>query len=158
MSWSYSGNPGSSARDNVRFLIGDTDTCDQLLQDGEINWVLTQYNNVPMNAAIRCAETIMSKFSRMCDESVGQVKMTYSQKAKSYKSLRDELVNRLATEDMTPFAGGISVTSVQTVAANTNRVRPDFTKHMMENDQISPWVTSNTYNPNAAIAGSGGGE
>lgn len=143
MAWTYSGDPGQSALDAVRFLIGDTDECEQLLQDGEIKWLLNQYNNGPMNAAIRACETIMSKFSRLMDENVGQVKLTYSQRAKAYRDMRNDLVNRLATEDMTPFAGGISQAQEQATAANSDRVKPDFTKHMMENKQISPWVTSN---------------
>lgn len=145
MSWSYSGNPGSSPKDTVRFLIGDTDRCDELLQDGEITYVLGLYNNAPMNAAIRCVETIMSKFSRLADESVGQVRISYSQKAKSYREMRRDLVNRLSTEDMTPYAGGVSVSDEQSVSLNTDRVRPDFTKHMMENWQISPWVQNGSW-------------
>ena len=148
MAWTYSGNPGDSAKDLVRFLIGDTDNCDQLLQDGEIEWLLSQYNEVgAMNAAIRGCEVIAAKFSRMCDEAVGAVKITYSQKAKAYRDMRDDLTNRLATEDMQPFAGGISISQVKQVNQNTDRVRPDFTKHMMENEQISPWTTGNWYNP-----------
>lgn len=156
MAWTYSGNPGSSAKDNTRFLIGDTDSCEPLLQDAEIEWVLSQYNNSPINAAIRCVETVMSKFSRLADENVGQVRIQYSQKAKAYRTMRNDLVNRLATEDMGPFAGGITKTSIQSNISNSNRVRPDFTKHMMENEQISPWVTSNTYNPEGALDGNGG--
>jgi hypothetical protein len=139
--WTYSGNPAHSAVDAVRFLIGDTNHCDQLLQDGEIAWVLGQYNNVPMNAAIRCCEVVMSKFSRMCDETVGQVSLSYSQKAKAYRDMRGDLVRRLATEDMTPFAGGISIAADQANINNNDRVKPDFTKHMMENQQIAPWVS-----------------
>ena len=146
MAWTYSGNPATSPKDTVRFLIGDTDKCDQLLQDDEIVWVLNLYNNTPNNAAIRCVETVMSKFSRLMDESVGQVKLTYSQKVKGYREMLRDLRNRLAMEDMAPYAGGISITDVNAIASNTDRVRPDFTKHMMENQQISPWV-SGSYNP-----------
>jgi hypothetical protein len=32
MAWSYSGNPGASNLDLIRFLIQDTDTTDQLVQ------------------------------------------------------------------------------------------------------------------------------
>jgi hypothetical protein len=140
--WSYSGNPGSSPKDATRFLIGDTNQCDQLLQDAEITWILGQYNNSPINAAIRCVETIMSKFSRMADENVGRVRIDFSQKAKAYRAMRDDLIHRLATEDMTPYAGGISVSDTITQVQNKDRVKPDFTKHMMENQQISPWVSN----------------
>lgn len=146
MTWSYSGNPGLNPKDTVRFLIGDTDQCDQLLQDAEITWVLGQYNNTPMNAAIRCCETVMSKFSRLADEGVGQVKISFSQKVKAYREMRADLVRRLSTEDSVSYAGGISVSDMQTIDANTDRVRPDFTKHMMRNWEISPWIGGNLSN------------
>jgi hypothetical protein len=33
MTWSYSGDPSSSSTDAVRFLVGDTDTNDQLISN-----------------------------------------------------------------------------------------------------------------------------
>lgn len=142
MSWSYSGNPGSSAKDQVRFLIGDTISSDQLLQDAEITWLLSQYNNTPINAAIRACETIISRFSRLADESVGQVKIQFSQKAKGYQNTLEMLKIRLLSEDCAPFAGGISVVQKQAQEMNADRVRPDFNKHMMENNQLAPWTTT----------------
>lgn len=141
--WTYSGNPNYSAKDQVRFLVGDTDSRDQLLNDFEITWVLSQYNNTPLNAAIRCCEAIISKMSRMASESVGRVKVEYQQKADSYRKTMLMLENRLAKEDAQPFAGGISIVQKRTNEQNTDRVRPDFRKHMMENDQIAPWTTEN---------------
>lgn len=142
--WTYSGNPGASAKDLTRFLLGDTDACDPLLLDGEILWLLSQYNNTPMNAAIRACETIIAKFSRLADETVGSVSVSYSQKAKGMRDMQATLRQRLATEDCTPFAGGISVAQEQATAANKDRVKPAFTDHMMENEQISPWVQNTT--------------
>ena len=141
MSWSYSGDPSSSAKDAVRFLIGDTDTCDQLLQDAEIQYLLNFYQQAPMNTAIRACEAIMTKFSRQANESVGQVKIDFNQKYKAYRDMQRELQRRLATEDMVPYAGGISVSDIKTKEADSDVPKPDFRKHMMENEQISPWVT-----------------
>ena len=146
MTWRYSFNPGYSAKDQTRFLIQDTNKNDPQLEDEEIEWVLSQYNNTPLNAAIRCCEVLVAKYTRMADEQVGQVKIQFSQKAKSYMSMRLMLANRLATEDCAPFAGGISRTQKQQNWQNTDNVRPDFTKHMMENDQIAPWTTQTEYN------------
>ena len=42
MAWTYSGDPSSSARDAIRFLVGDTDTNDQLVTNEEIAWVNNQ--------------------------------------------------------------------------------------------------------------------
>lgn len=139
--WTYSGNPGYSAKDQVRFLIGDTDKKNPLLEDGEIEWVLSQYQNTPINAAIRCCETVISKFSRLADETVGRVSISYSQKAKGYFATLNMLRSRLAMEDAAPFAGGISKSQKLTNDMNTDRVVPDFKKHMFENQQIAPWTT-----------------
>jgi hypothetical protein len=146
MSWTYSGNPGYSAKDQVRFLIGDTIQSDPILQDGEVDWLLSQYNNVPINAAIRACEAIISKFSRLADESVGQVKISFSQRCEGYRKTQVMLRNRLATEGAIPYAGGISISDKQAQVQNTDRVKPDFKKHMMENQQIAPWVTANELN------------
>lgn len=139
--WTYSGNPGHSAVDLTRFLLGDTDPSDPLLTNGEIEWTLSQYNNTPLVAAIRACEGVIAKFSRMSDEAVGQVKINFRQKAQNMRDLQITLRQRLAMEDAAPFAGGISVSQKQQNVQNTDNVRPDFAKHMMENDQIAPWVT-----------------
>lgn len=139
--WNYSGDPDSSAKDQVRFLIGDTDSKDKLLNDAEIRYLLKLYNQFPMNAAIRACEVIIAKFSRLADETVGQVRITFSQKAKAYATLRAQLQERLAIEGATPFAGGISKTQKQSNEYDEDRVRPDFSKHMMENHQVAPWTS-----------------
>ena len=36
MAWTYGGDPAANARDAIRFLCGDTDTNDQLLNDAEV--------------------------------------------------------------------------------------------------------------------------
>ncbi len=141
--WTYSGDPSKSAKDLVRFLIGDTDSSDPLLTDLEIAYLLGQYNMVAMNAAIRACETIMTKFARLANETVGSVKIDFSQKSKAYRDMAAALTQRLSVESMTPYAGGISIADKQTNEQNTDRVKPDFTKHMMENELISPWVTQN---------------
>jgi hypothetical protein len=143
MSWSYSGNPGSSPKDAVRFLIQDTIPSQPQLQDEEINWMLSLYNNAPMNAAIRACETLMAKYSRMVDQAVGQVKVSFSQRMKSYEQLLITLRNRLSIEDSAFYAGGINVTDKMLNAQNASLVKPDFTKHMMENHLQSTWSSQN---------------
>ena len=141
MAWSYSGNPGESAKDNVRFLIGDTDNCDQLLQDGEITYLLSLYNNAPLNAALRCCEMIAAKFSREADQSVGRVSQNYSQKARAYRALKKDITNRLGAEDMIPYAGGLSYTDMSKNESNPDAVKGSFSRDMMENRQIGPAVS-----------------
>jgi hypothetical protein len=85
----------------------------------------------------------MAKFSRLMDESVGQVSISYSQRADAYRKMRVDLITRLGTQDMRPYAGGVSRSDQLTVVLNPDRVKPIFTRHMMENQQIAPWVTGN---------------
>jgi hypothetical protein len=54
-SWSYSGSPGTSKRDEVRFLIGDTESgmaC--TLSNEEIDWIVNEQGNVLIAAANAC--------------------------------------------------------------------------------------------------------
>jgi len=140
--WSYSGNPANSAKDAVRFEIGDTDQTDPLLQDEEINYFLAQYNNFVLNTAIRCLEAIMAKFSRMVNEAVGGVRIDFTDRIKNMDLMKRAIIQRLATESATPYAGGIFVSDEINNLNNPNIILPDFTKHMMENDLIAPWTTS----------------
>lgn len=134
MAWTYSGNPGHSATDAVRFLIGDTDSLEPLLLDGEIDWLLSQYGGTN-NAAIRACEMITAKFARLADEQVGRVSIKYSQKAEAYRKLKADLIDRLSTDDVMPYAGGISLGDKANVESNPDRTQPAFTKHMMENHE-----------------------
>lgn len=43
MTWSYSNNPSNSELDRYRFLIGDTNSKYELLQDEEIQFILDEY-------------------------------------------------------------------------------------------------------------------
>ena len=42
MSFSYSGDPHSSKLDECRFLLGDTDTNNPIMQDEEIEYLITE--------------------------------------------------------------------------------------------------------------------
>ena len=60
MAWTYAGDPAASNLATVRFLIGDTDTTDQLLNDAEITGVgsasgstLAAILRVAVSAAVR---------------------------------------------------------------------------------------------------------
>jgi hypothetical protein len=68
MTWSYSGNPGASNLDEVRFLIGDTDTSSQLLSNEEITYLLNAYLN-SYAAAVACVVSLIAQASRSVEES-----------------------------------------------------------------------------------------
>lgn len=93
MAWTYSGDPASSTRDAVRFLIGDTDSTDQLLQDAEITYVISESGGSVYQAAHDAAYAVASKFSRMAtSKSVGDLSLSYSDRAKAFFDLANELL------------------------------------------------------------------
>ena len=93
MTWSYSGDPSASEKDAVRFLIGDTDTDDQLLSDEEITYVITESGGSKYQAAHDAAYAIASKFSRMAQsKSVGDMSISYADRAQAFFMLANELL------------------------------------------------------------------
>ncbi len=141
MPFTYSFDPSTSPKDYVRFLIGDTDRCDPILDDQEIYIYLNTYNNGVLISAARCCEAIAAKFSRRVSEGVGPVKIEFQQAAKAYRDMAMDLRRRSAIEDCAPYAGGISVSDKRAEEQNSDRVKPDFTKQMMDNNQVSPFTS-----------------
>jgi len=100
MVWSYNSEL-TTDKDKVRFYIGDTDQTDQLLQDEEINSLLTKTTNVLL-AAVHAAKAIAAKFSRQADKSVGDLRISLSQKAQTYMALAADLEKRALTSSTCP--------------------------------------------------------
>lgn len=97
MSWSYSGNPASSNRDQVRFYVGDTDTNFQLLTNEEIDFLLVQWIDTygaPLYIAAVAAENIAAKFAREVSVSADGVSVQIGDLQQRYNdlaaSLRDQ--------------------------------------------------------------------
>jgi hypothetical protein len=68
MTWSYSGDPGASNLDEIRFLIQDTDTNDQLLSNEEINYLFDAYSDA-YSAAVAAVGILIAKASKVVEES-----------------------------------------------------------------------------------------
>jgi hypothetical protein len=100
MAWTYSGDPANSARDKVRFLIGDTDTTNQLLNDAEIAFLLTQWNDDAYVAASHACDSLSAKFAAKSDysKSVGDLSIStqYGAQADRYKALGASLASQAA--------------------------------------------------------------
>lgn len=134
MAWTYSGDPSTNDKDAVRFLIGDTDTTDQQLQDEEITYLLNINGGDVYDAAIAAARSLASKYSRQADTRIGDYSVSASQRAAAYLALAKELQQQQVANlvhTSTPYAGGISVADKQQDETNTDRVRPAFTRYDM---------------------------
>ncbi len=122
MSWSYSSNIATD-KDRVRFLIGDIDKCDQLLQDEEILFLLTQYD--VLEAAAEAARALAARYSRLCDERVGDISKSYSQLYEHYSKLARFLSDKSQSTNLLPT---LTIDDTDDTALN-DRI---FTRHMQE--------------------------
>lgn len=90
MTWTYGGDPASSSSDRARFLCGDTDINDQLLSDGEINYLITSKGS-PEGAAPHAALAIMAKLAREVNYWLGPEKVFAEKRLDHYKTLMETL-------------------------------------------------------------------
>jgi hypothetical protein len=141
MTWTYSGDPASNARDAIRFLTGDTDTNDQLINDEEIAWTNNQVTGSDTattalyEVAYRVMIAIASKFSRLADQSVGDLKVDMFQKATNAREQAALLKQQALREGNTPtpYAGGISVSDKEIDEENSDIVQPYFSRGQFTN-------------------------
>jgi hypothetical protein len=132
MVWSYDGNPGDNPKDEVRFLLGDTDSADQLLSDEEIYYLLTYWPN-PIASAAMGAERLATQFARDAStKAVGDLKITLTEKGRSFSAQASRLwiLSRQYRGRPQCYAGGISKADRQNQLNNSDRVPPDFYRHM----------------------------
>jgi hypothetical protein len=126
------GYPADNTKDEVRFLVRDTDSTDQLLSDEEIYYLLSIFPN-PIAAAAMGCETLSTKFARdASDKTVGDLKINLTEKSKAFSEQASRLwyLSRLYRGRPQVYAGGISKADKQSQEQNTDRVDPDFYKHM----------------------------
>jgi len=143
MEFTYSGDPTKSTKDEVRFLIGDTDVNSPQLGDSEILYAISSEGNALL-AAVACATALQARYSRLSDESVGDVSKSYSQRADAFEKLAKALRRRNAERSVCPYAGGISKADKETNVLDEDRVDNAFNKELHNN----PRSGSNTeYDP-----------
>lgn len=130
--WTYSHNPAVSELDAVRFNIGDTNSDAKLLDDNEILYTLVLEGNV-RQASIACLQNLITVYARQVDKSSDKKSQSLSQRVESFQTALDRLLERQSMSALNIFAGGQSRAGKDTQRANTDRVRPAFSKDMMDN-------------------------
>lgn len=129
MTWSYSGDPSSTPKDQLRFTIGDTIESDPLLTDEEILACVAQ-ESTELGAAARCCEAIALKYARLCNTKLGPQDKSYAQKYEHYSREARRLRKRACATNA-PTAGGISISDSEAIMANTDAKLPIFSRDMM---------------------------
>ena len=141
MSWSYdptdlNTTTASGRLNTVRFLVGDTDSNDQKVQNEEIEFSLAQTKDDVNAAASYVARSVASKYaSKVTLELDGQLMAHYSDLYDHYLSLADKLdyqAKKLGAQ-IGILAGGISKTRLGVVRSNTDRVEPAFRRDRFVN-------------------------
>lgn len=89
--WTYSGDPSTSPRDETRFWLQDTDGDMPLLADVEIDFLLVSTSSVPLLAASIGAEVLGAKFAREVDVSADGVSVGVSALQQRYNDLAQSL-------------------------------------------------------------------
>ena len=137
MTFTYSGDPSTSARNYVRFLLNDTDSTDALFSDEEIAYVLTEWSGDAYDAARELAEILIARFARLADstsKSVGDISVSesYGSKVSHYKELADSLLKRkMRKSPPRPWANADALKS--TDDRTTTDFNTDFTMGQMDN-------------------------
>jgi hypothetical protein len=119
MTWSYSGDPGASTRDEIRFLIQDTDTNDQLLSDEEIDYLISVWTD-PYAAAVAAVTALIAQASRSLEESkkVGDLSLSLKSGARvqQWMMLKDQL-----QAERFRFSGGAPVYNANALVSTEDR-------------------------------------
>ena len=135
MTWTYSEDPSSDAKDAVRFLIGDTDETDPLLQDEEIVWLISEQGGSYSAGAAAC-RAIAAKVARQVETVFGALmKAKLQQKHQHYLALATELESQGAIQSVSPWAGAISEAWKETKELEDDRVQPLFTRDLHDYPQ-----------------------
>jgi hypothetical protein len=147
VAFSYSGDPGASRRDAVRFWMGDTNSANALLQDGEVDYLVEQNpgsvllaaaQGLEIAAAARLAGSSGSGTGTIQSKTVGDLSITYgsrttemSQQAQVLTERAQMLRARAAMQGTPIFTGG-SESEKLAQEDNTDRVVPAFSVRMLE--------------------------
>ena len=142
MAWTYDSSDlvqgtASGNLNIVRLLIGDTSSADEQLMDEEINFALSEAGNNTYYAAAYCCRLLASKYARMVDTQLdGALEATYSDRIKHYNLLAsqvEQMGKKASGKALGVFAGGITVSGVSAVNADTDRVKPAFRVGQFDN-------------------------
>ena len=92
MAWTYNPNCLSiSKKDQVRFKLGDTVEADGLLQDEEIEFLLTQAGGDVLQASVQGCASIISLLSGIVDFKIGPYSESQSNRLNAYQNMYTRL-------------------------------------------------------------------
>ena len=124
MTTSYSSDPTSSLKDEVRFLIGDT-ASPWSSQDEEINFCLVRFAQNTYLAGGYLCRALAARNSGRGRVSIDGLSIDYTQRSVEWLQLGkelDALANELGQIGALPYSGAISTADGATIDSDTDRI------------------------------------
>jgi hypothetical protein len=122
---------------NVRFLVGDTDSTNYAISNDNIAFTLTQAGDDVYGAAAICARALAAKYSVDVDTKFETVSSSYSQLSKNYMALAIRLEaqsKKFGKRGLgIPLAGGIRVSEMDAADLDDDRLLPKFRRDQFAN-------------------------
>lgn len=135
--FTYSGDPRTSNRDAVRYLIRDTDEADPQVSDEEIAYELSVAGDNAVRAAANCASSLAARYAQQVQtKTVGPLSISYAARAEDMRTMAADLRSRADRgygAGFAPYAGGISKSDKETNAADTDWDKGAFALGMHAN-------------------------
>lgn len=129
---------GTSADiNNVRFLIGDTDSTDYAITNDNIAFALSQASDDLYLAASICCRALAAKYANLVDTKFESVSSNYSQLQNNYTKLAARLESQSKKFGKgglgVPLVGGISISDVDSVEQDSDRIPSKFRRDQYAN-------------------------
>ena len=122
----------------VRSLLSDNNSQNQLLQDEEINGIgLALYPLNVFRAAALCARQIAAGYSRKINRSAMGASDSPDLSAKSFLELAETL-EKYAARNLQVYAGGLLLSEKRSLAQDPDAVQPAFGIGMDDNPRALP--------------------
>lgn len=110
MTFTYSGDPTASILDEIRFMVGDTDANNPLLQNEEICFALRKFENEIYQASIYLCRRILIAASSLVDSMSGLESVRGSQIQAQFKNRIADLEMEMAQNSPPQLAfGGLNL-------------------------------------------------
>lgn len=145
MSWTYDAALPTT-KDQVRFLVQDTNSAKQLFQDEEIDWTVTQAANIYMAAAELC-DMLTARSGGVKGKRISDLAIQYD--PGFYVILGGQMRARGFGHQI-PYAGGISGGGKLSQQQDTDATKPSVVRNLEENP-AAPSPSQPSANPLTSI-------
>lgn len=131
MAFTWTGDPGASTIESIRWEVADTDSTNPKFQDAEIQYAYDQEETV-YNASARLCEQLQARYSDAASRVMGPLKVDLSDLAKFY-AYKAKALRKRATVYGKAYVGGISKAKEETFEEDSDLKQPIFSEGMMDN-------------------------